>query len=49
MIITPQRCREVPVRNAIGKDVVRSLDVEGLFDLSEGCYIEVEKNQGRDQ
>lgn len=49
MVIVPQRHGDVLARDAIGKDVVRRLDIERLFNFRKGGNVEVEENEGRDR
>ena len=40
----------VPWRgNAVGEDIVDSLDVEGFLDLGIGSDVEMEEHQSRDE
>ena len=50
MIITLfEAAMHISYREAIIYNIVRGLDVEGLFDFGIGSYEEVEKNEGRDE
>jgi len=49
VVIVLQRCRDIPKRDAISEDIVRSLQIEGLLDFRVWRNKEMQNDDGGEQ